>query len=491
MEISIQDWEAIQSVADRIGFPSERISALRRRLESPPARPGAPYTLLIGRPEAGLHLLLSRWLDADAELLREIGERPVVLGKTPTDVSPKLGAWGTRKSSRIPAGHLIALQAPGKPSAAVLAQLASLGSLDQALIVTRLSQPLSLKERETGQALTALSATVRVLVIALPGEETSETEAAEVASYARSQMRQAGFGGGRCLGSALWFTDGKARPGAITDPGKLLSADPAEVLRGRSQMEEQALAHLLGDLRAQAEKAKVAPAITIPLEDQDRLVSELGDYLSDLGKELERRKKAGQIRDTETLSAYARDALRGWGSYIGVEGHWMRYVERLRPGLQAAFFNEADEALTLLTFDPGSSPAETPGGAGEERAGGLVRMAKRACGGFAFSLTAWLTARALLDDGTAPLAATLLSYAALFVGAFIGYGVSGFVFRAPRAALPVVPDPPRPATIHGWPQVERRLGAWFGAQIRARLSSPLEDLSALSERLHLEESIHE
>lgn len=494
MEITAQDWEAMQSVAGRIGFPGEHISSLQRRLEDPPARPGTPYMLLAGRPEAGLHLLLSRWLGADAELLREIGERPVVFGREPQSVAPKLGAWGARKS-RLPADHLIALEAQGKPLAITLAQLASLGSLDLAIIVTRLSQPLSQKERETAQALAGLAATVRVLVVALPGEETSVAEAAEVASYAQSQMRQAGFGGGRCLGAALWYTDGKARQGAITDPAQLLAADPAEVQRGKSGMREQALAGLLAELRAQAEKAKTAPAPAIPRDDQERLAGELGDYLSDLGKELERQRKAGRIRDTEGLHGYVRDALRGWGAYIGVEGTWLKYVERLRPGLQDAFFTEAEDALPLLALDPGSTPvASAPGERGKASASGLVRMAKRACVGFAFSLAAWLAVSSLLgggNSGTSPAAVTLLSNAALLVGAFLGYGLAGFVFRTPRPARPADTEPARPAAIHGWPQLERRLGAWFGEQIRARPSSPQEDLAALSERLHLEESIHE
>lgn len=487
MEILSQDWDALENAADRVGFPAERIGSLRRRLENPPPRPGSPYTLLIGRPEAGLPLLLPRWLDAEADLLREIGERPVVLGKTPGEVCPKLGTWGTRKGGKLAAGHLILLQTPGKPTATVLAQIASLGYLDQVLLVTRLGQPLSLKEREIARALAPLAATARVLVVALPGEETTGSESTEVSAYAQSQMRQAGFDGGRYLGTAVWFTDGKARPGTITDPGKLLALDPAVVLRGRSQMASQAFADLLRDLRERAEKAPAAAPVTIPFDEQERLVRELGSYLSDLGKELERQKTAGRVADMETLRAYARDALRGWGAYLGVEGHWMKYVERLRPGMQAAFLAEADSALELLQYEPGSAPAEAAQGGGALPSG-LLQKAKRASVGFGSGLISYLSVGALVHgDGLAQSAENLLSSGALLVGGFLGYSVSGFLFRNPRTARPEDAEPPRPATIHGWQQVERRLLAWLGDQIRARPSSPLEEVTALSERLRLEE----
>jgi hypothetical protein len=97
----------------------------------------------------------------------------------------------------------------------------------------------------------------------------------------------------------------------------------------------------------------------------------------------------------------------------------------------------------------------------------------------------------LHSGGMAPALATLLGYGAFLAGSFLGYGLSNFIFRTPDSMLPEVAESLRLLKIEGWPQVERRLGAWFGDQIRACPSSPLEDVSTLSERLHLEESVNE
>jgi hypothetical protein len=66
MEISTADWDALQSLARRVGLSAERVGMLRRRVEDISPRPGAPYVLVVGRPEAGIELVLGRWLAPEA-----------------------------------------------------------------------------------------------------------------------------------------------------------------------------------------------------------------------------------------------------------------------------------------------------------------------------------------------------------------------------------------------------------------------------------------
>jgi hypothetical protein len=58
-EISASDWNALEGLSHRLGLPVERPGLLRRRLESSLVRPGSPYILLAGRPDAGIELLLA------------------------------------------------------------------------------------------------------------------------------------------------------------------------------------------------------------------------------------------------------------------------------------------------------------------------------------------------------------------------------------------------------------------------------------------------
>src|ERR1019366_535454 len=148
-EITSADWDALQSLALRVGLFSERVGLLRRRVEASSPRPGSPYKLMVGRPDAGIELLLARWLAPEAaEELIKVGDRPLVIGATPAEVRPRLGAWPSWKSTKVGPGHLIALRTTGKPAADTLAQLSSLGYMDQIVLVTRLGQPMHMYERD-------------------------------------------------------------------------------------------------------------------------------------------------------------------------------------------------------------------------------------------------------------------------------------------------------------------------------------------------------
>lgn len=500
-EISPGDWDDLQALASRVGFPTERVGLLRRRFENSAPRPDSPYVLVVGRPSAGIELFFSRWFNPEvAEELRKAKNVPLVIGATPNNVQPKIGLWPTRKSSKIKQGHLIALCASGKPPVDVLAQLASLIYMDELILVTRLGQPLHIKEREIAETFASLAATARVLIVGVPGEEPTQSELAEVIAYTISQMRQLGFSRGRCLGAGVWFTDDRQRPGTINDIETFLTADQKETAEAKPAMAQQAVVNLFDELE---QKAKVAPSTqqaVISDDESDRLVRDLDNYLSDLGRELDRQAQNNQTFSTEMLRAYARDVIRGWGAYTTVEGFWLKYIERLRPGTQAAFFTEAESALSLLNYEPGSGTEDIelrPQTAGlTDR---IILEAKRLILGLVFGLAAYLVTVNLLASsqgatGSAqgginlpPVVTTLIAYIALVIGGVAGYGAGRRFFKESPMLKSEDVKSPVPAAMHGWQQVQRRLTAWFANQIRAKQTPPFEECHQLAVRLGIKE----
>lgn len=511
MEISQADWESLQNLASRVGGPTEKVSLLRRRMEAPPSRPGSPYTLVAGLQDSGIELFLARWLGPEvAEELKRTGERPMVIGPRTGEVQPRLGTWPTFKVTSIETGHLIALRTIARPTADILAQLASLGLIDQAVLVTRLGQPLQMREREVASSLAPFAATVRVLVVGLPGEEATENELAEVSAYAVKQMRQAGFRGGRCVGAGVWFTEGKEAPGAISDLRSFLSVDQASVAFGRHGMNATALAAVIDEIRQKADLLPAAPA-PVAEDECDRLIREFERYLTDIGQEIGRDVQKPLAMSAERLRKQVQDTIRSWGAYTTIEGHWLKYVERIKPGTQRELLAKVDDAIGLLDYHPGTGPgvpipaadSSSPnnrgavdaedsssvislGGPSQRFPAFAFSMAKRVGVGVALGIVLYLAVTNLLGAPGAGWNAgvvNLLSYLAVVVGIALGYGVSGLFFQHGAPVPPTDSTAPTPPAIHGWPQVERRLIAWFSEHIRSSPLSPAEECQALAQRL--------
>jgi hypothetical protein len=55
---------------------------------------------------------------------------------------------------------------------------------------------------------------------------------------------------------------------------------------------------------------------------------------------------------TDRARRFVLDAVRGWGAYVTTEGHWLRHVETLRPGMQAALFAQVEQALDRVEVRP-------------------------------------------------------------------------------------------------------------------------------------------
>jgi hypothetical protein len=499
MQIAPGDWDALEQLAGRVGFPVDRVGSLRRRLDSSPPRPGSPYSLLVGRPDAGIELLLARWIAPDAaEELQRAGDRPLIIGPAPGEVRPRLGAWPSWKWKRYENGHLLVLRTSGKVPADIVAQLASLGYLDQIVLVGRLNQAMHQYECDIAMSLATTAATARVLLVALPGEEPTESELAEVTALCVTRMRQVGFRSGRCLGAGVWFTSAEQRPGTIGDVARFLRIESDESSAGRSGMAREAVAALLHDLKQHAEQSGAPVLAPIDEDEADRLTKELANHLGDLGKELQRQIQRRRDASTDFVRGYALDALRGWSAHTSIEGHWLKYVDRLRPGMQAAFLVEAESSTALLQHEPGREPdvpvltsSPYPGGAPFFE--WLLVQAKRFGVALVCGLTAYLLTFNLLTaekSGLPPLVISVLNYAALVIGAVLGFSVATKIFRGRPLFLPTSPpaaSPMTPPAVLGFEQLERRLTAWFSRQIRTKPSLPADDCRALAQRLGMQE----
>lgn len=504
------DWDTLRDLAVRLGLPGERFSLLRKLGEARPRQSG-PLTLLAGRPDCGIERLLAGWVGLEAvEAVKSSGGAPLVIGPKPATVGPTIGAWPGKSWSGGPPGHLLVLRLPGPPAADVRAQLASLGGVDQAVVVTRLAQPMHMAERELARALSGLAAGARVLIVALPGESPTEDDIAEVTRFAQLQLRHACFGDGRNLGAAVWFSDGApARASSLTDLSALCRVEPAAVNASRAGMVRQAFS---GALREVARKAESVPSEDRPPIDEkesERLTLELRGFLADLGRELERvaadRARIGRPMTDQDSRTYVRDAVHGWGAHIEIEGMWMKYVEALRPGAHSVLLAELDRALAILlapeiksTPRPSQAPQAVATAAGSLPIDRLVLEAKRAGVSLACGVVAYGVAASMLTGATEarPLvtlpavAVTLLSYASLAVGLTLGYVAGARLFRPPISAAPadepvdlVVPVTSAPT---GWTQLERRLLVWFAEYINARPEQPADACRALAGRLGID-----
>lgn len=484
-DVTADDWDSLENLAERVGCPRDKVGALRRRLTSTDVRKGGPYILLIGRPEGRLDLFLSRWLNPDlAEEVKKSTGRPVAVGPAPSTAQPKVGSWAEQKLTLPIPGHIVALRSDGKPSAEVLAQAASLGHFDACVLVVSLHQVLSEGERALLQAACPLSIVGRVLVIAVPGEEPTADDIAQLNALGRRCLMNAGFQAERAGQVGVWFTDNSKRSGTITDVASFVAADPTITAVGRNGWARESLVKLVTELSDFAKKSAPPPSATVEEKDQDRLTKELDGFLTDLGKRIER-DVTKRAWTNEKVRQEVIESVQGWSAYLGMEGAWMRLVDRLRPGAQKALHAEAQAAADAIEYDSGKATQVVKNTAPPDATNVLaIRIAIAVAAGIgAFAVTSW----ALTQIGGAsasPAVHTTFSIAGPAVGALLGFLFSGKVFTPlpASAAGSAAPEASEPE-IHGWTQFQRRMTTWFRKYIGSRPASPSEECDAWLERL--------
>lgn len=487
--ITPTDWTAITALANRVGLPVEKTTSLQRRLSTPPHTAG-PIRLILGRKDCGIELLLGRWLDPDlVDAMKSHPGRPVVIGMQPDRVQPALVTWPAVANAKIQPGHIITLRIEDRLRPDVLAQLGTLGLIEQLILVVSLNQPLHVSEREFAKLLASYAVTVKVLVVGVPGHEASSDEFAEVSAVAVSAMAQAGFDAGRCLAAETWFANGKPPDGTLPNVGDYILHLGALTASHRESLIKTAIANLFTEIKELAEKTPGTSVPPIPADEQDRLTSELASYLADLGRTLLRQHNAdAKPTTTESLQRSTLVALRGWSSFVGVEGHWMRYVERLRPGTHGIFLQEAEKAISDLTYDPGrGGSAESAFPADGER---IMIETKRVAVGLGLGIVSFFAIGPLLKEAAVPLpdlANMLLSILVLVIVSVLGYSLASRFIRLVSGAVNAQPDPGRAPALLGWQTVQQRLTTWFREFITTQPLSPADECRNLAQKLGIPE----
>jgi hypothetical protein len=490
------NWDGMERVVAKVGIPPDRLSRVRHRIENADAaRPGSPYTLLVAEPgvsgPSALELLMAHWASPEAatQLSRKT-EEALVLGAHPAEVRPRLGIWAKCEWPAYSRGHVIALHSPARPTLDLLARLKSLGYVDQFVLVSRLGMPVNEAEREIAHAMTSVAVTARVLLVGLPGQPLTAEELAEVSEFAVIKMRQAGFRNGRCLGAGVWFAGPTAGPpGVVHDVDQFLAMDEADVASVRNLVFRRDLTDLLDEALKRAEGVPQSPP-PVDTPERERLIGELNTYLADLGRQLKRQIDAGRPMDDREVRDYVWDSMKGWGAYLSMEGHWMKYVETLWPKPQEALFAEAKRALDCVTHRPAKtvprpSPRMEP--AIVDR---LLVEARRVGVGLGFALIGYFLLNLLFSYlATAPLVGSAVSCLAMLVCGVLGYDVGRGLFRTAQIPMSEGEEPETFAGVLGWDQFQQRIVAWFAQRTKPGTLTSVEEFHALIQELGIEEDM--
>jgi hypothetical protein len=164
-----ENWDELLKLTRESGLSTERVCALRERITADRA-PGAATVVVTGITE-------TRFVEFLAPALVGVNGGPRDVHVCP-----------------IPKGQ----------EERITASVAPFDPIDLVVLVSRVSQPLTPRECDLVRRLNPLVAMVRVVFLALPAEEPSPSELAELRSLATIKMKQLGFVDGRALIAEVW-----------------------------------------------------------------------------------------------------------------------------------------------------------------------------------------------------------------------------------------------------------------------------------------------
>lgn len=166
----------------------------------------------------------------------------------------------------------------------------------------------------------------------------------------------------------------------------------------------------------------------------------------------------------------------------------MRYVERLRPGTHGIFLQEAEKAISDLTYDPGrGGSAESAFPADGER---ILIETKRVAVGLGLGIVSFFAIGPLLKEAAVPLpdlANMLLSILVLVIVSVLGYSLASRFIRPVSGAVNAQSDPGRAPALLGWQTVQQRLTTWFREFITTQPLSPADECRNLAQKLGIPE----
>lgn len=474
-EIADPDWEELQALAALAAVGEERVAVARLRFAAGSDRPSGPLTLLIGRPESGIDLLFDKWLGSEAATaLREARGRPLVVGPRSTVVKPRQGSWPVLRCERLDGYCLVAVRAPSL-AADVMAQLASLGTFEQVVLVTRWSQPLPTAERDLIRPLAELGGIARALVVTLPGEGPGPDEIAEVKQFVLHLMRDGGFDG-RGAEVGVWLTAGSA-PHTVERLETFLAPRHDETANGRAGAARTTFASLLREVAARGRSANLAQPLPVDPEDLQKIETDLAGYLKVLAESTQRRFAAAVDGTAEQVQAFVREQIVSWKQPISAAGMWLHYVEAVRPGATVGLMNVVAEASKSVGFEP--PPAPPPGLTWRPPAMWSAKFHKvvmgLVAGAIVYGVMAWLLPKDL--PGRDVLAAL-----GMMAGAIGGFAVAPHF----KEQLPVPDQRPimaREGELTSWPAFQHALQTWIHAHVAGSAASLGDRCRRLAARL--------
>jgi hypothetical protein len=487
------EWATLQRLVEQSAYPPERLLALKRQLTTPPGHAEGWLTLLAGQPSI-IDLLIGRWLTPDLLAgMNDAEGQPVVLGRRPESIQPGAPGLVRLKAKQPAGGHLIVVRASGAMSPTVRTQLAAMGIFDQVVVVTRLGQPLPASECQLIRSLVGYAAAVRVLVVGLPGEEASDADFADLLAYGKARAQSNGYSYRQYAGLSLWYTSSVKTPSTLADPATIM-APPAEVKEARTLAARQALSAFLDELCRHIERTAPKPT-AIPLSEEEvmRLHRELTGYLASLGRTLERDLEQHPAWRSADLHARVQRALTSWTQPAQVEYMWLRYLERVRPGVWAALLQAAESSFPRLQVHAEESvqvqPVAPAPVAWQAR---LLLEAKRGAVGLAVGIAAYLAASVLfattplIRETVAPPVAMLLSLLILAVMLALGYGLGRRLIQ-PAQTAPQVTVTQR-VSLTGWSEVTESLLAALTVELRPKQLSLRDECNRLANLYRAEEN---
>ncbi len=473
MTPTAHEFEVLLSLAAMAGLAPERVAALQRRWQiEPENRPGAPYVLLFGAGDAMRHVIAALAGADAAQRVAASNAAVAVVGREPDRVRPLATVWPHIESKAAPMPALIVLRAADRIPAATLEALASLGTIDRAILATRLTQPMNQDERHLARTLGQVAETLQVVLAGLPGEEIDEGEAGEVLAYAAVQAEAAGFKGTRFAGAHFWLPGGgRGLPGELAEPKELLQIEEGEIGRNREAVLAAALVSLIGEIdKGLAAGATPQRPIAVSEADIEKLIAQFGGHVKSLARDVKHLILDGDLRDTQDARAFISDRIANWINGQTLPSATLTMAETFRPGIKARLAAASAEAVRSIEVE---AARPKPQRESAEQAAAFGFLARRG----------W--ARAIVAAGIGVLVAyaaqlfiplvpwqadeVMQRLAALALGGLTGVAAF-FVLSQPwvigRGEPPRDAASPPVNPLKGWPLAEEKLLAAFSSHMR-------------------------
>lgn len=330
------DWALLESLAGERHDLLDRLRVLRRRLD-PASATDLRVAFIAGCDQVAFGVLLKHGFGLDAlRASRAAGTTPLIVTSksamlpSPLDTFPRIISAQSQGPIQI-LGHW-----PSGVPASAFSKLQHIPHLGLFALVSRLGQPLSARERQLVETFSGLAVTAKVLFVGLSGEDANRDELAELVAYSKIVMQQSGFAGTRMLASGVWYPSGAAADSSFLVENPIDFVTLADVSCSASNAEAaqvQALVGFIQDIRT-AHGVRERPLPDVSEEEALQLIQDFDGYLDALGSQLALEVKQWSPEDATTkLRWYVRDAIQSWGAYISPEGHWLKHIETLRPGV--------------------------------------------------------------------------------------------------------------------------------------------------------------